>query len=348
MVSARTLLPLLVAALAASACKPKLEGRASVIDSDRVLAVRSEPAEQKPDGTTPVTYTALYAGPDGDVDPSALDWAFCTARKPLAVTGPVALTCLAPRSPDLTPIRSRGLALADAGADAGAPTDPSRSGAVAPLVADDCAVFGPSPPTPKLGQPPARPADPDTTGGYYQPVRVMYSIDGDDQYAVGSTRLDCGIPAAAPDVAIQYKKQYRPNENPALSALVLEHASGADETFTAAPMHVAPGERVTLRAEWAKCTTNGCTGSEPYSTLDPVTFGLVDRREAIFVSWFSTGGDFEHDRTGRTEDDGKADLTTSENGWTAPDAHGAVSVWVVIRDDRGGVGWSEVHIDVEP
>jgi hypothetical protein len=82
--------------------------------------------------------------------------------------------------------------------------------------------------------------------------------------------------------------------------------------------------------------------------LDPVSFGLDARREAMRVSWFATDGDYEHDRTGRTEDEGKAGLTTSENGWTAPETTGLVRIWVVLRDDRGGVGWSEVQIDVEP
>ena len=36
------------------------------------------------------------------------------------------------------------------------------------------------------------------------------------------------------------------------------------------------------------------------------------------------------------------------NAWTAPSDPGLVRLWVVLRDDRGGVGWAEYLIQVDP
>jgi hypothetical protein len=82
-----------------------------------------------------------------------------------------------------------------------------------------------------------------------------------------------------------------------------------------------------------------------YVYFDPITRKLRDRREAMRVSWFASAGEFEHDRTGRSEVD--ADDAESENVWVAPDAEGDVRVWVVLRDDRGGVGWGSYTLRVE-
>jgi len=117
-----------------------------------------------------------------------------------------------------------------------------------------------------------------------------------------------------------------------------------------------PGETVTFRASWAQCAAPctgesckapaPCTGAEPYLDLDLISHQLVDRRESIRVSWYSNDGSFDHDRTGRTE--GEAGTPNTDNAWTAPSTSADVRFWVVIRDDRGGVGWSSYVIHVAP
>ncbi|HTM43557.1 MAG TPA: hypothetical protein VL137_01305, partial [Polyangiaceae bacterium] len=77
------------------ACRPDIEGGASLIDSPRVLAIRSQPAEARPDDM--VSWSALFVGPNGDEDPANLDWALCLERKPLAVAGEISSNCLLPR-----------------------------------------------------------------------------------------------------------------------------------------------------------------------------------------------------------------------------------------------------------
>jgi hypothetical protein len=87
----------------------------------------------------------------------------------------------------------------------------------------------------------------------------------------------------------------------------------------------------------------GCTGAERYVVFDTQSGGLVDQREGIAVSWFATGGAFDSDATGRAGTDFQV---TSDNGWQTPAASGPVTVWVVLRDDRGGVGWQTYPLDV--
>jgi hypothetical protein len=63
------------------------------------------------------------------------------------------------------------------------------------------------------------------------------------------------------------------------------------------------------------------------------------------VSWFASAGTFEHDRSGRPEAD--AGSPFSDNAWTAPSEAGDVRLWVVLRDDRGGVGYGSFYVHVE-
>ncbi len=356
MVNLRTTALLLTAAGFCSAgCRPSIEGRSSVVDSERVLAIRSEPVEAR--DNAPVKYQALFVGADGPADASALDWALCRARKPLAAPGFVAQACFA-RKGDLLSSLGHG---------------DQASGLIAK---DACQLFGPMPPAPMKGEPNGRPADPDTTGGYYQPVRVLVpgAAPADDLYFVGMSRLVCGLGGATAEQSAQYAMRYRPNENPALASVVRVQ-SGGDQALSLASssklLRVQPNERLTLRASWARCPSKpkcgdgicspletvtgcmqdcsgavpkGCTGAEPYAYLDPGQGAVVDRHESIRVSWFANAGDFQHDRTGRSE--AEASQTDTENEWTAPSTPGEVFLWVVIRDDRGGVGWESYKLDV--
>ena len=81
------------------------------------------------------------------------------------------------------------------------------------------------------------------------------------------------------------------------------------------------------------------------SVVRTVQFGEHARREEMRVSWFATAGAFRDGRTGRTE--AEADEIETENVWTAPEQPGEVVLWVVLRDDRGGVTWQSYRMQVE-
>jgi len=347
--------------LALVACKPDLEGGASVIDAPRVLAIKSEPAEAAPKGTLPatITWSALYVGPDGDEDPAKLDWGLCIQRKPLATAGEISPACLVPLADD--PLLESLVPLGEGASVMGLLPD------------DGCRQFGPNPPLPKAGEPAPRPTDPDATGGFYQPLRVAADEPGGYEYSVGLTRISCGIARVSADQVIDYQNRYRANTNPTLLGVVVgpgrDDAPLTDDPETTAS--VKPGSHVTLRASWPSCPTtpecgngdceanedktscpedckdnpHGCAGSEPYIAFDLGLRELVERREGMRVSWYATGGAFDHDRSGRAESG--AAVPYSDNTWVAPSRAADVRLWAVLRDERGGVDYASYFVRVE-
>jgi len=65
----------------------------------------------------------------------------------------------------------------------------------------------------------------------------------------------------------------------------------------------------------------------------------------LHLSWFVTGGTFEHDRTGVAAGDSS---TSTSNRWTAPLQPGTIYLWLVLRDSRGGVATKSYAIVVAP
>jgi hypothetical protein len=374
----RALIASALAVAALSACKPQLDDVVSTIATPRVLAVRSqlvltgEAGSPAPQATPEaearpgedVTLTALYVDPSGQTTGSAIDWAFCGARKPLAELGPVNRDCYAASGDWFTALG----------------TGVSVSGAVP---RNACQLFGSDAPQPKLGEPPGRPVDPDPTGGYYQPTRVVAPGTAPATITIAETRILCTLASFSPEVVAAYQQRYHRNTNPQIASLGVV---AAPAPWTDAPTAnvVAAGDVVALEASWPACPTAdapddgvcgpdetgtacgtcgpdvvqsrhdccvdtscvhalGCGGAERYVALDPATGTLVDRREAIAVAWFATAGAFDFDRTGRSNDDV---ALTSDNTWHAPPQPGPVTLWIVVRDDRGGVGWKEYAVDV--
>jgi hypothetical protein len=375
----RTILPGVLAASALGSCKPDLDDVVSTITTPRVLAVQSqllvappagaaaagapsEEAEVRP--TETMQLTALSVDPSGRTTGAAIDWAFCNARKPLAELGPVNRDCYASSGDWFTELGMGGTV-----------------SAAVPRTA--CQLFGSDAPQPKLGEPPGRPVDPDPTGGYYQPARLLAPGTAPETVTIAETRILCTLASFSPEVVAAYQQRYHRNTNPAIAALGV---AGAPAPWAEAPTpnEVAVGEVVTLEVSWSACPTVdvpddgvcgpdetgtacgtcgpdvaetrhdccvdtncvhalGCRGAERYVALDPATGALVDRREAIGVAWFTTGGSFAVARTGRSDDDV---ASTSDNTWRAPDVPGPVTIWVVLRDDRGGVGWREYAVEV--
>lgn len=341
---------MVVVLLATAGCSPTLVDTTPLVDAPALLAAQVTPAETRPG--VALTLRALDVGPDGP-QTRALDWAFCTERPPLAAAGSLAPACREMTDPALLPLGA-------------------GSGVTAVMPADVCSRFGPDQPTPKPGQPAARPADPDPTGGYYQPVRIL-PPDGTPA-AKFELRALCNLAAATPDQQQELDRRYRLNVNPALAALALDDATALPpaESDPGAVTPIAAGARVTLRVTWPGCpgpgedvcgdgvcgpdetasdcpddcaTPAGCAGSESYVWFDPQARLFVTRREAINVAWFATAGAFAAARTGRSEPEAAA--TDSANDWIAPAASGDVWLWLVIRDSRGGVGWSSYRLRVE-
>jgi hypothetical protein len=150
------------------------------------------------------------------------------------------------------------------------------------------------------------------------------------------------------DQLAEFQRRYVPNRNPepaSVSLLVdgeerplLQGDPSSDENV------VPAGASATLRVRWKACEQAPCEGAEPYVVFDPLQRQLQPRREAMRVAWFSTAGHLEYDRSGRDEGDLE---TFSDNVWLVPEVEGPQRLWVVLRDDRGGVGWIELHVNVK-
>jgi hypothetical protein len=319
------------------ACTPTFADETAIVSSPRLLAVQGVPAEGAPGAG--FTLTALYVDGRGVRDPSAIDWATCSLPKPLGEPGPISEACFVDASPDL-------VSLGDGGTVHGT------------IPTDACQLFGPDSPPPQKGQPSARPTDPDTTGGFYLPVRAK---SGEGPWSAALERIACQPSGVTRSVSLAFTSGYRINTNPAVSALARIDADGAatliapdaadaadaaDAPVATPALAVAAGERVGLRVEWPPCAgSDACGGAESYLYIDPTSKEVVTRRESMVASWYASAGAFDEDRSGRAETDPTA---SADDAWTAPAMPGPVHLWVVLRDARGGVGWAAYTLTVEP
>jgi hypothetical protein len=346
-----TILPCITATLAASACIPTITDDLSTVEKPRLLAVAAAPAEVTPGAD--VTLTALVAAPPG-ARRSAVDWELCVERKPLTDLGAVSPACLHPGESD-------GSVADTVGRGETVSTELPRQA---------CSLFGPNPPPPQgPGDPGGRPVDPDPTGGYYQPVVAFLAAEP----TLGAVRLSCGVPGLSPDQRAEFGERYRINENPRIDEVVADGQPLSVDP-AAEPATVRRGAKVTLTAEWAKCpksavcgdgicgeredatscaddcpagASKGCTGAETYAWFDSAAGNIVDRREGIAITWYSTAGDFSERRVGLAESDPEPETPHVATSWAAPTKAGEQTLWAVIRDDRGGVSWSTYQVRVE-
>lgn len=206
----------LVALVPLLGCSPELGHPASLVTSERIIAVRSEPAEAGPSDT--VEYTSLVVSPSGIASEPSLSWSLCKLRKPVDENTPVSQACLAE---DLT---------ASAQGDQVSIRMPSAA----------CVNFGPLAP-PSTSET-LRPTDPDATGGYYQPIR----LDLNGQLAIVRQRLHCDLAGASLLLSQEFRARYTLNQNPALVSL------SAFVGDTPVSLDALPaGQRLRLIAAWS-------------------------------------------------------------------------------------------------
>jgi hypothetical protein len=327
----RRLACLLGGLVCAAACKPDLGSPPSLITEPTILAVRGRITKMEMDtGQTvfaeaqpgeKVVYDLLVASPEGTLtEPKAL-FSVCLQPKPPAEGNSVSTACVTAPA-EGTPAASAELTL--------------------PGSSDACSLFGPITPESKNGGPKLRPRDPDSTGGYYVPVRVLVDAPRAPLMAFALTRITCGLAGASSELIAQWNKDYHPNQPPRLAGLALVGADGTRTPLgTDAPATVRGGSSITLEAQFAD------DASETFPWFDPSRSALVERRESLSLSWFMTAGELVSDRTGRAEGETSA---TSSNSWTLPfvTAPTPVHVWLVLRDSRGGVDFLGAELSVSP
>ena len=191
---------------------------------------------------------------------------------------------------------------------------------------DSCSLFGPD--TPPGG---FRPPDPDITGGYYQPVRV-------DLLHAPPTfheqRVRCALGQASADIASQFGMAYVPNQNPHLFGLSAR-SHGEDLGLDRIPA----GAQLELEASWS------AADAETYAYFDRTTQAVLMQREALSVAWYVDAGKLELESSGRADTD---PALTANNTFTAPSVPGTSTLWLVLRDSRGGVDFARYLVTVLP
>lgn len=376
----RRLVPVavLVGIAVAVACRPNLDETVSLVTGPIVLAVRSDPAEVQ--AANNVTFTALFVDPAGPVPASqgAIDWAFCEARKPLAQLGPVNPQCLQAVADWFVPL---GVGLQPSGAipaaacnDFGPEVPPDTDGGTPGRPVDPDATGGYYQPVRFIA-----PRNGTTSSGGLVGIaetRIACGLAGatPNQIAEFGAQYHLNVNPTVASLSIVTGDSPGPplvtdamgltNQVAAGQRIVLRAAwpacplvdscgdgiCGPDETLTAASAAASGGggcpasTAIACPADCAK--PMGCPGAERYLDFDLGTRCLVDQREAMTVAWFVTAGAFDNDTTGRASTD---TTNSSDNGWQAPDTDPAhpVHLWVVLRDDRGGVAWAEYALDVK-
>jgi hypothetical protein len=220
--------------------------------------------------------------------------------------------CTAPKPPTEDNVVSVSCAAGDALQPLG-----EAPAVTATLPADACTRFGPEVPPGNF-----RPRDPDPTGGFYQPVRA----DVDPLVAFGLSRITCKLANTTADVSREYELGYVANQNPTLEL-------PGEAALAAVPAHAD----VALTAAWP------AEAAETYLYFDPLAQALAWRREAMRLSWFATGGALAVDASAVGEDDPATSVATT---WRTP-GPGPATLWLVLRDSRGGVATRAVPVIVE-
>jgi hypothetical protein len=207
-----------------------------------------------------------------------------------------------------------------------------------PVLTNACTLFGPIAPPPSAGQPAIRPRDPDSTGGYYLPVRVKFP-----DLATGSLtgfafeRIACNLANAPTTIVDEYNTRYQPNNDPGIASTDVVRADGSRLNLDFDTQIVSPGESVVFEARFT------ASSAETFPVLNPSGDALVDQTESLYMSWFATSGSFEHDRTGVA---GTEVAISTSNTWKAPDTAMPVYLWLVLRDSRGGTTFKQYKIKV--
>jgi hypothetical protein len=314
--------PVLLGTLA-TACKPNLGSPPSIVETPRLLAVRGLPAEAKPNAS--VSYDVLAVDVDGRVAAPAIGWVQCEERKPPAEGNAVAAKCLT---------------IEDVA------TGPTF---VAMMPPDACKKFGPQADLDE-NKVPIRPRDPDSTGGFYQPVRAIFTKNDETSIAFALERLTCPLANAPSEVSSMFAS-LAANLNPTLAGFTLDPDGDPVTLYTRAPKapappppsaaatYVGPSSSYELEVSWAD------DSPEPFPVWNGPTKTVDMHREAMSVSWYATAGEWDHDRTGRGETE--PELTT-RNRWTSPATASLVHFWIVLRDSRGGIDFAEAILEVRP
>ncbi len=337
------------AALALAACSPEFDP-ASRIENLRVVAIRAEPPEIDPTGTSTLTSLALRADdargsprtttvvhlacvPDPRVPAQASPCtAFATLADPAAAIADLARrTC----DPGALPGGLRWAPVVLAG------IEQCGSGSCGPAASGGAALH-----PPRLEVPPAFDFPDATAGAPIPPERILgvqaavlaFAVDATPDELVAGVGTACPSGGVASNLEVLWRTREHvlatkrivirgpdspdaPNQNPVVEGIL----AGATLLDPAAATPLATGE-----LQLAPVLPEGPAGQpEVYTPRDAAGAAIETVPEEWVYSWFSTAGELEdlHTRGGDTD------------RWTIG-TPGPAKVVVVVRDLRGGTAWA--------
>ena len=167
------------------------------------------------------------------------------------------------------------------------------------------------------------------------PKPLSLSVSGSsDATSFDLARVHCELANASAASASAFAAAYTLNQNPQLLPLrATLSAGGAAVDLAALPASTA----VTLQASWDP------SSAETYAYYDPASQAVTTQREAMEVAWYASAGGLATGSTGRSG----ADMQTATSvAFTTPASAGPLRLWIVLRDSRGGVDFTEVNATV--
>jgi hypothetical protein len=305
---------LAVGLLAASlgGCGADFDSR-TLLSKLRVLALQAQPVNPAEGDTT--TITPLVYSPSFATAPLELSWSWC----PLLGQPNDGYVCPISYDEANAMLAGAGVTASLPGFDLGAGptaafTNPFPPEALAALCA---AGFD--------GQPL------DCTGGF--PVRVSVRVTEGEATQLATTVVRLPIAAGAAS-----------NANPIPGALSVDLASGNQVLDEAGSVELPRLQDNVLHV----AIDDGQAETYPGTGPDG---GTATLRETLLVSWFAEVGDFHDTRTLFIDGVESLPEATSDE-WTPPaareDGRPTSRLIVVVRDDRGGVGWTSATVSLEP
>ncbi len=165
------------------------------------------------------------------------------------------------------------------------------------------------------------------------PIRVSVRVTQGPAQQLGTTVVRLPIVAGAVS-----------NANPVAGGLSVDLAAGTQALDDSGSVQVPRLEESLLHVAIDEAQAETYVGSGPDG-------GTATLRETLLFSWFAELGDLDNART--LFIDGANNLADeSADKWKPPvtrvDARPTSRLIVVVRDDRGGVGWTTATASLEP
>lgn len=289
-------------------CKGETDLPPWKIQEPRILAVRTVPAEARPNQA--VRREVLAVDAQGQRLQFPPEYFRCERPKLLGERTSVGQACL--QGHGLVPILADG------------PVDPMG-----------CKRFGPTPDPPEDEEALLpRPTPPDLSGGYYSPEFLRLSGPNLQLSAFFRIRTRCDLLGATREIFDAFEAQYAPNRPPDLSLAQLGPPVQKVEDRWELPLPVGVPTKLSLQV--------AAVESEAYAIYRIPLNRIDPARETLTLRWFASGASLA--RSEERKDSIELDRGTPFENEVTLESEGRATLWLVLQDDRGGTSWRELSL----